>query len=174
MSDVPRIARVSRLHAARPARHPADDHRHSERKWCPREFRRMRNSAGVTPALPEACRAAPRASAGSSGKQGRNLWKRAKTPETQIQMPHEQLAASRLISLVELLAGLDVRIGGEQEDKLTPCPESCRGCAAGWPPTRSPGWDHAGIPPCDGPARQSARGIQEPPWGERPNHPIAR
>ena len=59
-----------------------------------------------------------------------------KTPETQIQMPHEQFAASRLIRLVELVAGLDVGIGGEQEDKLTHCRESCRGCAAEWPPRR--------------------------------------
>jgi len=47
---------------------------------------------------------------------GGNLWKRTKTSETQIQMPHEKFAASRLIRLVEFVAGLDVGIGGEQED----------------------------------------------------------
>ncbi len=107
-------------------------------------------------------------------EQGRNFWESAETTEPQIQMPHEKLSPARLICLVELVASLDVNISGEKKDKLTHCQESCREYAVEWPPTRLLGLGHDGMPPCDGQARQSARGTQELPSDERPNRPKAR
>ena len=42
-----------------------------------------------------------------------NLRESAETPESHIQVPHENLAPPLLIRLVELLSGLDVGIGGK-------------------------------------------------------------
>jgi len=43
----------------------------------------------------------------------RNLWESAETPESHIQVTHENLASSDLTRLVKLVSALDVGIGGE-------------------------------------------------------------
>ena len=42
-----------------------------------------------------------------------NLRENAETPESSIQVPHENLASPFLKRLVEFVSGLDVGIGGE-------------------------------------------------------------